>query len=168
MAASPLNPVPAWGAANGLIDLRKPVSTSSSEEALDRLLIAETVNRYGMAYDERREDVLSDCFTEDGVFDGSVAGAFEVGPYEGRDAVVQWLKDIWETQADQRRHCVLNLIVDDLAPESATVTAYMVLTGAENGAARLITTGFYRLNMAKEDDGIWRIAHFSAGFDAAF
>jgi len=161
------NPVPAWGAGNGFVDLRAPIVSLSAEELADRQLILETINRYGWAYDERREDVLVDCFTEDGVFDGSVAGGFDVGPHEGRDEVVRWLKGFWDTQVDQRRHCVMNVVIDDLTDDGANVLAYMLLMGAENGVARLITTGFYRIRMAKQD-GTWRIAHIFGGFDTGF
>jgi len=166
-AVSTLNPVPAWAAGSGLVDLRKPSASLGVKEVGDRQLIVETINRYGWAYDERREDVLADCFTDDAVFDGSVAGGFAVGPYEGRAAVVGWLKGIWGTQTDQRRHCVLNVLIDDLTDHSASVLAYALITGAENGVARLVTTGFYRIRMAKQD-GIWRIARLFGGFDSAF
>ena len=162
-----LNPVPAWAAGGGLVNLRKPSASLGLKDVGDRQLIVETINRYGWAYDERCEDVLANCFTDDAVFDGSVAGGFDVGPYEGRVAIVAWLKGIWDLQTDQRRHYVLNALIDDLTDNSAAVLAYALITGAENGVARLVTTGFYRIRMAKQD-GIWRIARIFGGFDTAF
>ena len=166
-AGTAQNPVPAWGATNNFVHPRGPVFSPDTGAFADRQLITETIHRYGWGYDERREDVLGACFTEDAVFLGSVAGSFDVGPHEGRARIVDWLKAFWETQVDQRRHCVLNIVIDDLTEASATVLAFLLLTGAENGVARVVTTGFYRIRMAKQE-GRWRIAHFFAGFDTGF
>ncbi|OHV89884.1 hypothetical protein ORS3428_29935 [Mesorhizobium sp. ORS 3428] len=108
--------------------------------------------------------MIAACLTATAVFSGSVAGNFVVGPYEGRTRILQWLKTLWETQADQRRHCMMNILVDDLSGLSAVVLASLFLTGAENGLARVIATGFYRFQMANEE-GVWRIADIYAGLD---
>lgn len=160
------NPMPAWGRDQGLLSLGAPAS-AGQDNAGDRTLILETLNRYGWALDERDAVALADCFTEDMVFEGTVAGNVPVGPYNGRVAVMEWLEAFWEIQTDQRRHIVVNTIVNDLSGDSATALSYLFLTAAENGVMRPVTTGFYRNAMAKQD-GIWRISHFYAGFDAPY
>lgn len=161
------SPVPAWGTSNAFVELRAPGGPLTGEQLADRELIRETVARYGWAYDERREDVLGACFAEDATFTATIAGATDMGPFEGRAAIVEMLKGVWETQTDQRRHCVLNLIIDDLTADRATVHCYIAVTAAENGVARLMMTGFYRNRMSKAD-GVWRIAEFFGGFDTEF
>lgn len=161
------SPEPAWATKNSKVDLRAPGNELRSELVADRLSIADTVARYSWAYDERRIDILSRCFTEDARFHGSVAGEVEFGPYEGSEAITQWLKSIWESQSDQRRHCVMNLVIDDLGSHSATASAFVLISAAENGAVRLATTGIYRFAMKKDAEG-WRIATMFVGLDVGF
>jgi len=161
------DPVPSWGSINNFVTLGGPVVSPEIDRLADRQLISETVSRYAWAFDERRKDVLTACFTETVTFAGSVAGNLDVGPFEGRATVVEWLAAFWDTQVEQRRHCVLNVVVEDLTASSANALGFLLLTAAENGAVRVVTTGFYRLRMAKQD-GAWRIDHFFAGFDAGF
>ena len=135
--------------------------------AVERVLIAECIHRYGWGYDERDRDLLTACFTADAVWEGCIMGRDPVGPCEGRDAVVQFLVDFWETQSDQRRHIFTNVVVDDLGETDAVAHAYLVLTASSEGTMTPITNGPYRLTMRKED-GVWRIARLTAGFDAPF
>ena len=95
--------------------------------AIDRLLIAERIHRYGWCFDERNPELLGDCFTADGVWEGRIMGEVSVGPFEGRSAIVQWLSDFWPQQFDQRRHVFTNVTVDDLTATTATAHAYLLL-----------------------------------------
>ncbi len=161
------NPEPSWGRDLGLLDIGSPCGRLTAEAVADRLLITETMHRYGWAYDERDGDALRDCFTEDTVFEASIAGHSPIGPFRGRDAFLDWLTAFWSEQRDQRRHIVLNPIINDLRTDSAVALSYMLLTSAQDGAMRATTTGFYRMRMRKHD-GVWRIEDFYAGFDTPF
>lgn len=167
MTATEQNPAPSWGKDLGILNVGAPVA-GDAVGATDRALILETMNRYGWAYDERDATALAGCFTEDIVFEGSVAGTIPVGPYNGRDALMEWLLAFWEVQTDQRRHNVVNLVVNDLTADTAVALSYLLLTAAENGQMRAVTTGFYKTDMVKEQDGVWRIRRFYAGFDAPY
>lgn len=162
-----LNPAPSWGSALGMIKLEKPTRVDSDDPALNRILAVETLSRYGWAYDEREFDALAACFTEDMRFDGSIGGTTSIGPYVGRDVFLKWLTAFWGEQRDQRRHIVLNPIVDDLTSTTARVSSLMLLTSTENATFRATTAGFYRTAMRKES-GVWRISSFTAGFDAPY
>jgi ketosteroid isomerase-like protein len=143
------------------------VADSDPQRAADRVMIAERVHRYGWGYDERDRGLLADCFTADGVWEGSVMGAEQVGPFEGRDAVVAFLTEFWTVQTDQRRHIFTNVVVDDLTGDAAVAHAYLLLTASSDATMTPVTNGPYRLIMRKEQ-GIWRIARLVAGFDAPF
>ncbi|MGA5504976.1 nuclear transport factor 2 family protein [Streptomyces umbrinus] len=183
--ASALQPRPAWATADGHITVNGPDTASavsgdaapgadqepgrlSQQHSLDRTLAVETVYRFAFSFGERDRQVLTDCFTHDVVFESNIGGNLPVGPFEGRQDLVDWLTGYWPRQTDQRRHFVTNTLVDDLTDESATVTTMLTLAGSENGAMRLITAGFYRCELRKEEDGAWRIAHFCAGYDASY
>jgi ketosteroid isomerase-like protein len=163
-----LNPQPSWATQNGLVTLKGPDRTTPAPRALDKILCAETLYRFGFCYDEQDRDGLADCFTEDVVLTATTAGTRSFGTYEGRDAAVGWLTAYWGRTLDQRRHIVTNAMVDDLTATTATVTAMLLVTAAQDGAFRTVTAGVYRARTRKEDDGAWRIAGFALGFDAAF
>jgi ketosteroid isomerase-like protein len=142
----------------------------SDPELVPRLgaaALTEAVSRYCWAFDERRRDLLADCFTEDAVWEGTVAASQTVGPLRGRDRILEWLAEFWPHQRDQRRHILTNFLVEALSEEEADVYAYLLLTSARDETVSVETTGFYRTRLAL-DDGRWRIRHLFAGFDAPF
>jgi ketosteroid isomerase-like protein len=130
-------------------------------------VVAESVARYAWAYDERDAAALADCFAPDGIWEGNLQGLHPIGPYVGREAVVDFLTGFWAEQEDQRRHVFSNLVVDVEDAGRASVHAYLVLTSAESGDVRAVTTGPYRFEVLALD-GIWRISRLSAGFDSPF
>jgi hypothetical protein len=133
----------------------------------DRLLISETAYRYAWAFDEHQRGVLAACFWPDARFVGSFMGGEEVGPFEGRDAIVDWLGGAMDLQLHQRRHNVTNLIVDDQTETTATARAFLYMTAVVDGRIDAITGGFYRMAMQKDEE-VWRIRELFAGFDRPF
>src|ERR1700742_1315329 len=104
-----LRPAPAWARETGHTELKPPTSAGS---AIDRILVGERIARYGWSYDERDRSALGECFTEDGVWEGSIMGIESVGPFEGRAAIVDFLTGFWDEQTDQRRHAFTNVVID--------------------------------------------------------
>lgn len=137
------------------------------EEAVARSLVGERIARYGWAYDERDADALADCFSADGIWEGSLMGSTRIGPHRGRQAVVDFLSGFWPYQHDQRRHVFSNVVVDLEGPGRATAVAYLVLMSVADAAVRTVTTGPYRFDLV-EEDSTWRLSRLSAGFDAPF
>lgn len=165
-ASTDLRPAPGWSRASGQTQVGGGADTPESS-ALDRILIAERIARYGWGYDERDRDLLGDCFTDDAVWEGSVMGLEPVGPFEGREAIVEFLTGFWKEQHDQRRHVFTNVVVDRLSDGEATAHAYLVLTSASDASFSPVTSGPYRLTFAKTD-GTWRITRLVGGWDAPF
>jgi hypothetical protein len=79
-AATTARPAPGWATAAGLVALTPPRSPGGEHggPALDRLLIAERIARYGWAYDERDQAALAECFTADATWRATVMGEIEV------------------------------------------------------------------------------------------
>ncbi|MDH3684383.1 MAG: nuclear transport factor 2 family protein [Acidimicrobiia bacterium] len=163
---SSLEPVPGWARNTGHITVGA-LDRVDADSAADRLAIAERVHLYGWGYDERDRDLLADCFTEDGTWEGHIMGIDSVGPPMGRDAVVEFLTAFWDEQTDQRRHIFTNVVVSDLTGTSGVAHAYLLLTASTGGEMKPVTNGPYRLEMRKAA-GIWRISRLAAGFDAPF
>lgn len=133
----------------------------------DRLAIVETLNRYAWAYDTRDLEALGACFTSNGAFDITLAGHPGWGPYRGREAIVAWLGEVMQSQHDQRRHCVSNVVFRDLQGARAQVDSYLVLTAVENGSLRVVCTGTYHDDLVREG-GSWRIASKTLRLDNPF
>ena len=158
-----LRPAPAWAHAHGVIDLR----SGGDCDPLTRARLSERLHRYCWSFDERRADLLSDCFTADASWAGNVMGETRVGPLVGRSAVVDWLTGFWPYQRDQRRHVVANFIVEQCEPDSATCLAYLLLLGSAGRSVALESAGIYRVEFRREGD-TWRICRLDAGFDVPF
>lgn len=161
------HPQPAWATTADHVQTKALAADEDSSRAADRALIAERVHRYGWGYDERNRSQLAECFTTDGQWEANIMGVDRIGPFEGRDAVVDFLTEFWAEQTDQRRHIFTNVIVDDLAGDGAVAHAYLTLTATADATLQTVTNGPYRFTMQR-DEGVWRIAHLYAGFDAPF
>jgi hypothetical protein len=157
---------PAWAHTAGFIALGEPAPVPSTlEELADRDLARESALRYSYAYDERRLDVLRSLLTEDAKFSISISGT-DAQSVEGRETVVDWLADIMESQDDQRRHVVSNVIIENLSADEAVIVTYLAIFSVKE-TAQLATTGFYRFDLEKQD-GVWRISHIFDGLDRPF
>ena len=161
------HPVPGWGHLRGLLTMRPSRARRVSEEAIDRFLIGERISRYGWGFDERRPDLLADCFTADAVWEGTVRGEEALGPIAGREAIVAWLGEFWPRQHDQRRHVIVDTVIEELGDGAAVAHAYQLLMAARLGEVAVETTGFYRFDLRLEGDA-WRIARLFSGYDAPF
>ncbi|MCK9503752.1 MAG: nuclear transport factor 2 family protein [Porticoccaceae bacterium] len=160
---------PGWGHKSGFLSLGSgaPIDSGDNLAIADRFLITERVARYCWAYDERQSQHLEDCFTPNAIWEGTVTGDVQIGPFVGRDTIIDWLTEFWPYQHDQRRHMVLNTVVEKQAKDSAQTLSYLLLMSADSNRVQLETTGFYHLSLAKMDSE-WRISHFRAGFDYPF
>ncbi len=138
-----------------------------ADDVSSRLQIIETLNRYAWSYDTRDLELMGNCFADDGVFEISLEGHEGWGPYRGRKAIVEWLASVMESQSDQRRHCLTNLVFRDMGPTSAEVDSYLLLTAVEAGALRVVCTGTYTDKMIVAG-GRWVITHKSLRLDNAF
>jgi len=160
-------PIPAWAHRIGLLSLCEPPTAGKRDEALDRQLIQERIARYCWAFDERQATLLGNCFTENAIWEGTVLGRIPIGPFNGRDTILQWLTEFWPYQHDQRRHMLLNTVVEGLSSTRAVTLSYLLLMSADGKAASIEATGFYRTAYRLEN-GMWQISCLTAGFDKPF
>jgi hypothetical protein len=158
---------PGWGRSNGFVNVGVTMDDLSPVRVSDRLLVLDVINSYAWSYDERDLASLERAFTVDAVWDGSVAGSAQVGPYQGRDEIVAWLTGHMNSQVDQRRHVIANPTFVSQTDTTAVVNTYLVLTSVSGGKARLVTSGFYKFELQKVA-GAWAISHIFGGFDGPF
>jgi len=158
-----------WASTDGMVDLQplKPISPAS---VADRLMIADVIAHWGLAYDEGRLDVVRSLFTEDGILEGlSGSGkphATQMMHLVGRDAIAKAVAQQRAVQKDQRRHAMTNVVIEQLTADTATAYAYAVVTAAGNGELYLGASAIYRAELKKEVDGCWRLKRFVIGLDS--
>ncbi len=160
-------PQPGWGHASGAIRLPADISPGSEDLVADRLLLAELMYRYGWSFDERQEALLFDCFAPDARWEARIMGTTIIGPHEGREAIMDFMTGFWPAQQDQRRHMIMNVVVEHHSQLDATIFSYHLLMSAAGGNVFPVTAGFYKVE-AKKGDADWKIGSLLAGYDVPF
>ena len=156
-----------WAHSAGILDLGPGTHPSDGSDVMNRSSFCERIARYCWAYDERRIDQLGDCFTEDAIWEGDVLGHVPIGPFNGREAIVQWLSEFWPHQKDQRRHMLLNTIVEEQTGETAVTLSYLLLMSSTGEIMSMESMGFYRTAYRRQGAD-WLISRLTAGFDKPF
>ena len=80
-----------------------------------------------------------------------------VGPFEGREAIRALHADSMAAQTDQRRHNLSNIWIEKESGDEATVVSNLTLLSIEDGAVRVLSSGWYRDQLVRSDEG-WQIA----------
>lgn len=133
----------------------------------DQLAIMERLSRYAWGYDSNDPAMLLDSFTADASLAMHVAGGGEWGPYLGRESIVEWMMGVMQTQSDQRRHSMTNVVFDEVSETEAVLRCFLVLTAVEHQKVRLVTTGWYRIETVRQE-AAWRIRKLDLFLDAPF
>ena len=122
----------------------------------EKMEISELLNKSSYALDERKIELLGDCFAKDAVMSLRISGEDLIGPFDGHEEIMKLMKDSMDTQTDQRRHVISNLFFEKEDEEVVTVVSYLTLFATENKEINLLTTGIYRDEVVKVD-GEWKI-----------
>ena len=132
----------------------------------DRFAISELLNRMAYYYDEGYLDELAACFAEDATMSMQIAGGDLVGPFEGRNSIMELYRGAKSTQTDVRRHDITNIMFD-ASTDALAVTTYLTLFATENAETKLLTTGVYRDHVGQVD-GAWKITRRHIDLDSAY
>jgi 3-phenylpropionate/cinnamic acid dioxygenase small subunit len=132
----------------------------------DKQAITEVLSRAAYCYDQHDLDGLGACLTQDAVFSLTVQGN-EVGPFEGKDAIMKLYADSMESQTDQRRHVVSNVFFESADGDTATVVSYLTLISVQDGELQVISSGYYRDEVVDEG-GAWRIKRRALALDRPY
>lgn len=131
-----------------------------------KLAIHELLARAAYAYDERDMEALERSFAKDARFSMRIAGGDLVGPFEGRDAIMELMNNSMKEQTDVRRHVISNLFFDERRP-GITAVSNLTLIATENGEAQLLTTGVY-YDTVVEEGGSWCIQQRHIDLDKSY
>lgn len=134
--------------------------------AEDRLAISELLNRMAYYYDEGHLDDLAASFTADAVMSMQIAGGDMVGPFEGRDSIMELYRGAKASQTDVRRHDITNVFFD-VTDGVISTTSYLTLFATEHGETKLMTTGVYR-DIVEQSEGVWRVVKRHIDLDSGY
>lgn len=162
MTSQVKKPVPeqAWASKYGRVKLG-PHGKIDLQTVADRMEIQDLFARWGVAHDEGRTDVIGTLFTVDGQIE-VVEGPVTRAKFQGRETIVQEIGRVFKFQADQRRHCVTNVMIDNLVDGTADCIAYCVCTvnGLDMAASVIYSA------KARIEDGVWRLSSLLIGLDS--
>ncbi|GEL22654.1 hypothetical protein PSU4_16080 [Pseudonocardia sulfidoxydans NBRC 16205] len=123
-----------------------------------RAEIENTLGRASWGYDEDDVDLIAAQFTESASMTMQIGRDGDtIGPFEGREAIRKLHADSLVAQTDQRRHNLSNLVITAETTDSASTTANLTLLSIENGAVRVLSSGWYRDDLVRSGD-VWLIA----------
>jgi 3-phenylpropionate/cinnamic acid dioxygenase small subunit len=134
----------------------------------DRQAINDVLADYAWANDAKDKDVLEAVFAEDARFSLEIAGVEEqIGPFQGRDAIIDFIYPTVKAQTDQRRHAIVNTRFVEDEPERARVRSYLLLNVIDAGKLDVKSAGVYDVELAL-NDGTWEITSMHLALDAPF
>ena len=123
----------------------------------EKLEIHELLSRAAYAYDEREIGILERCFAEQSSFSMRIAGSDLIGPFESKSGIMGLMTGSMAEQNDVRRHVISNIFFE-AAKEKTVVISNLTLIATESGVIQLMSSGFYRDQVIKEN-GHWCIAN---------
>lgn len=126
---------------------------STSISVQDQLDIHHLLARAACALDEHAMDRLTAVFTQDASFSMRIAGGDLLGPFEGRQAIMDMMAGAVATQSDQRRHVVSNIYFGATGDAWAEVNSNLTLLATEEGVLRVLSAGVYQDRVVATTDG---------------
>jgi SnoaL-like domain len=154
-----------WAHADGIVNLRRnqPVPP---DQALDRMMIAEAFSRWGIAWDEGCLDVVDSLFVAGGELVILEGTAEPLAHLRGREQILGHVSKSRAAQADQRRHAISNVVIEQLDLARATALAYGLVSTIRDARMILAATVIYRGELAKDAVRGWQFETFIIGMDA--
>ena len=131
-----------------------------------KLAIHELLSRAAYAYDERDMQALEDGFATQAAMTMRIAGGDLIGPFQGREAILELMRNSMAQQSDVRRHVVSNIFFDENGENPTAISNLTLITTAE-GKAEMLATGIYRDELVVEG-GMWRILKRHVELDSAY
>lgn len=118
--------------------------------------IENTLNRYALGYDDGDLAMVKNTFTSEAVLTLRVADGALVGPFEGREAIVNMMREASHSQSDQRRHITTNVIID-VEGDRAESVSYLTIFSAQDGTLTALSMGKYEDELVHTEAG-WKLS----------
>jgi 3-phenylpropionate/cinnamic acid dioxygenase small subunit len=110
--------------------------------------------------------LLESSFASAATMSMRIAGGDLIGPFEGRDAIMQLMHNSMAEQTDVRRHVISNIFFEEESGQPVVVSN-LTLVATEDGKAALLAAGVYR-DTVIEEAGSWRILKRHVELDSSY
>jgi hypothetical protein len=124
--------------------------------------VGQLFSTYAWSMDSKEFELFDEVFSEGATFVVSIAGEV-VASFEGRAAVVDFIRTTTLEQTDQRRHVITNVRLVGGDRATATLTLLVV----DNGELIVKSCGVYSVDLVQEG-GAWRFGAMDLALDLGF
>ena len=128
----------------------------------DMPTVSQLFSTYAWSMDAKEFELFDEVFSEDATFVVSIAGTVAAS-FEGRTALVDFIRSTTLDQKDQRRHVITNVRLAGGDKATATLTLLVV----DNGELIVKSCGVYRVDLVQEG-GAWRFGAMDLALDLGF
>ncbi len=154
-----------WASLDGYVRLQPNGRVLANDSLEDRAKINDLFALWGLSFDEGQTDVIGSLFTDNGTLNVLQGSATPIVSNTGRDNIMQSVASAAKQQGDQRRHAISNVYIQTMDETHATAVAYGIVTMIKGDAILLNASVFYRANLEKGADGVWRFSELNIGMD---
>jgi hypothetical protein len=133
----------------------------------DKLAVHELLSRAAYYFDVRNEDGLAACFADDCPMRVNIGEDVQLGPFEGRDAIMDLMRGSWDAQNDVRRHIICDIFFESTGADEATVVSTLVVSSVKGEEMSLETSGVY-CDRVKKVGAEWQFAERQLDLDKGF
>ena len=129
-----------------LVETENARYNDKGANVIDYQNVSQLFSSYAWSMDAKDFDLFETVFSEDASFVVSIAGTVAAGPFEGRSALVDFIRSTTLDQRDQRRHVITNVrLVDD-----GGATAILTLLVVDDGVLTVKSCGVYDVELVEE------------------
>jgi hypothetical protein len=116
---------------------------------LDRNALEQLFARYAYGLDTHQIPFTESTFAEDATFEVRINGEPVAGPFDGRQAIVDFIGPTTMAQTDQRHHVITNHFFETPTRVHAVLTLFV----ADAGEVNHQTSGVYSCDLVEGPEG---------------
>jgi hypothetical protein len=113
---------------------------------MDRDAVEQLFGQYAFGLDNHKIPLTEATFAEDGTFAVQIGGEVVAGPFEGRQALIDFIGPTTMAQTDKRHHVITNLFFETPTRVHATLTLFV----ADAGEVNHQTSGVYSCDLIEQ------------------
>jgi 3-phenylpropionate/cinnamic acid dioxygenase small subunit len=143
-------------------------TTSAQPQQAIWAAVEQLLAKYTWSHDSRDFEALAQCFTDTAEYTMRIAEGAESAPTVGGEAISALVRKFKETQTDQRRHVITNIVIDEATGASARIRSYVTVFATEGDVSRLVATGTCTDKVELQSNGQWKFARKNMHLDKGF
>lgn len=161
-----LQPPVGWAAKAGITRLVVPKPGVKEADPATIAAVQQTFARYATALDDGDTAMLRAVFTEDAQWTIQFWNGVIPARITGRDEIASTSERLLQSQGDQRRHLIGNILVQNVSRHSVDAIATGIVVKTMDNATNLAGSTVYSAKLRRGKDGVWRFSRLVVGLDS--